>query len=71
MNGVLHLDQGAKLRLVVLQVETPIRYVSFNKGVDSADTDVLDPEVVVRTPSDLDVVPVDGASLRVIKVDHV
>jgi len=68
---MLDLDQGAKLRLVVLQVEAAIRNVSLNKGVDPADTDVLDPEVVVRTPSYLDVVPVDGTSLRVIEVDHV
>ena len=39
--------------------------------MDSTYANVLNPKVIVRTSSNLYVVSVDGASLRVVEVDHV
>ena len=71
MHWVLDLDEGAKFRLIVLKVEASISHVSLNKGVDSTYTDVLDPEVIVRTSSNLNVIPVNRTSRRVVEVNYV
>jgi len=71
MHRVLDLDEGAKFRLIVFKVEASISNVSLNKSVDSTYTDVLDPKVIVSTSSNLNVIPENRASLRVVEVNHV
>ena len=56
--------------MIILEVKSATEGVTLDEGMDTRDTNVLDTKIVVGAATDFDLITVDLATKRIVKVNH-